>query len=171
MNEALNSGKYFGKYRGVVTNNNDSKAVGRLEVQVPQVLGDKKTWAVPCVPFAGKGVGFFMMPEKGTMVWVEFEAGDPSYPIWTGFAWAEGDLPRSDAQSHLKFIKTKKFSMTIDEQAGEVVIKYASGTTLTMNSLEVKIKAQTITVEGANGRKIEVDGVSARVNQTGLEVL
>ncbi|MGC4067380.1 MAG: phage baseplate assembly protein V [Polyangiaceae bacterium] len=164
-------GKYFGKYRGTVTKNTDPKGMGRLEVQVPSVLGDKKTWADPCVPFAGKDVGMFFMPEPGTMVWVEFEAGNPSKAIYTGFAWAEGDLSRAMAQPHLKFIKTKKFSLMVDEQKGEVEVKYGDNTRVKLTSLEVTIKAQTIKVEGANGRKLEIDGLSARVNQTGLEVL
>lgn len=165
------SGKYYGKYRGSVSKNNDKEGRGRLEVSVPQVLGSKKVWAEACVPFAGKGVGLFLLPEPGTMVWVEFEAGDPSFPIWTGFTWAQGDLPSGDAKPQLKFLKTKKFSLTIDEDKGEVELKYGDNTRVKLTSLEVTIKAQTIKVEGANGRKLEIDGVSARVNQTGLEVL
>jgi uncharacterized protein involved in type VI secretion and phage assembly len=165
------SGKFFGKYRGTISSNRDPEGRGRLEVTVPQVLGKKKLWAEACVPFAGSGVGFFMMPDAGTMVWVEFEAGDPNFPIWTGFTWAKGDLSSSEARPHLKFIKTKKFSLTVDEQNGEVEIKYGDNTRVKLTSLEVTIKAQTVTVEGANGRKLEIDGVSARVNQSGLEVL
>jgi uncharacterized protein involved in type VI secretion and phage assembly len=145
--------------------------MGRLLVAVPQVLHDEQQWALPCVPFAGKGLGFFMMPEKGTLVWVEFEAGDPSHPIYTGFFWGENDLSSSLAKPSVKYLKTKKFSLTIDEDKSEVELKYGDNTRVKMNALEVTIKAQTIKVEGANGRKLEIDGLSARVNQTGLEVL
>ena len=94
--------KFYGKYRGTVTDNQDSLARGRVKVQVPQVLGDAEVWALPCVPYAGKDVGFFAMPKKGAMVWVEFEAGDASYPIWTGSSWALGEVRywmRSQAES------------------------------------------------------------------------
>ena len=50
--------RYFGKYRGTVTDNADPTSRGRLKVNVPAVLGDLEVWAMPCVPYAGDGVGF-----------------------------------------------------------------------------------------------------------------
>ena len=41
-----------------------------------------------CVPYAGPKVGFVMLPEVGSGVWIEFEGGDVSYPIWTGMLLA-----------------------------------------------------------------------------------
>ena len=41
------------------------------------------SWAMPCAPYAGQQVGFFAVPPIGANVWVEFEGGDPDYPIWT----------------------------------------------------------------------------------------
>ena len=67
---------YFGKYRGTVANNLDPLGRGRLQVSVPAVLGDVSAWAMPCVPYAGPNLGFYTMPEIGTGIWVEFEAGD-----------------------------------------------------------------------------------------------
>ncbi|HBL27563.1 MAG TPA: baseplate assembly protein, partial [Acidobacteria bacterium] len=54
---------FYGKYRGKVSNNIDPLQIGRLQVSVPEVLGDGRlSWALPCVPFAGPGVGFFALP-------------------------------------------------------------------------------------------------------------
>ena len=50
------------------------------------------TWALPCVPFAGINAGFFAVPAIGSAVWIEFEQGDPDYPIWAGCFW--GRRPR-----------------------------------------------------------------------------
>ena len=50
---------------------------------------DDSGWALPAVPYAGDGVGFFMIPPIGASVWIEFEHGDPDYPIWTGCFWAD----------------------------------------------------------------------------------
>ncbi len=36
------------------------------------------------MPAAGKSSGAFFVPEIGANVWIEFEQGDPDYPIWTG---------------------------------------------------------------------------------------
>ena len=84
---------HFGKYRGQVTDNADPTGRGRVKVRIPSVLGDNDVWAMPCVPYAGAGVGFYCMPEPGTNVWVEFEAGDSSFPVWTGCFWGDGELP------------------------------------------------------------------------------
>ncbi len=77
--------KYFGKYRGTVINNIDPMQTGRLQVQVPDVTGlIPSSWAMPCFPASGKQMGVWALPQIGAGVWVEFEQGDPDYPIWTG---------------------------------------------------------------------------------------
>jgi len=80
--------KYYGKYRGTVFNNIDPEQRGRIQALVPDVLGLKpSTWALPCVPLAGKLEGTFMVPQLGAAVWIEFEQGESDYPIWTGGFW------------------------------------------------------------------------------------
>jgi hypothetical protein len=72
--------EFFGKYRGKVENNVgkvennvDPMQMGRVQVSVPAVLGGGRlAWAVPCVPYAGPGVGFFADPPRGDNVCVEF---------------------------------------------------------------------------------------------------
>jgi hypothetical protein len=79
------NGKYYGKYRGTVVNNVDPMQMGRLTVQVPDVKGlIPSTWAMPCFPITGKQMGAYSIPQIGAGVWVEFEQGDPDYPIWSG---------------------------------------------------------------------------------------
>ena len=82
------SENYFGKHRGLVLNNIDPEQRGRLLVQVPDVLGlGISSWAMPCVPMAGIQMGAYFVPLIGSGVWVEFEGGNPDYPIWTGGFW------------------------------------------------------------------------------------
>lgn len=76
--------QFFGKYRGTVINNIDPLQSGRVQVSVPDVLGQDLAWAMPCVPFTRKGTLARGIPSNGANVWVEFEAGDPDRPIWTG---------------------------------------------------------------------------------------
>ena len=79
------SEKFYGKYRGTVLNNIDPMQIGRLQVQVPDVTGlIPSSWAMPCFPFTGKQMGMWAIPQIGTGVWIEFEQGDPDYPIWSG---------------------------------------------------------------------------------------
>ncbi len=87
--------KFYGKYRGLVIENIDPEQIGRVLLQVPDVLGEiPSTWAMPCVPAAGIQSGCFIVPPIGSQVWVEFEQGDADYPIWTGGFWGTvGDIP------------------------------------------------------------------------------
>jgi len=65
--------------------NQDPLGLMRIRVQVPDVFGKMgASWAVPCVP-----PGYKSTPEVGDGVWIEFEAGDPSRPIWIGTFVAE----------------------------------------------------------------------------------
>ena len=80
--------KFYGKYRGLVVANLDPMQIGRIMAQVPDVLGEiPSSWAMPCVPVAGIQAGAFMVPPVGSQVWMEFEQGNPDYPIWTGGFW------------------------------------------------------------------------------------
>ena len=86
--------RYYGKYRGTVFNNIDPQQRGRIMALVPDVLGlTPSNWALPCVPIAGKQQGTFMVPQLLAKVWIEFEQGDPDYPIWVGGFWAAAPLP------------------------------------------------------------------------------
>ena len=89
------SEKFFGKYRGLVLNNIDPMQMNRLQVQVPDVAGlIPTTWAMPCVPVAGLQNGMVALPIIGSGVWIEFEQGDPDFPIWTGGFWGlAADVP------------------------------------------------------------------------------
>ena len=96
MNE---SNRYYGKYRGTVFNNIDPEQRGRIQAIVPAVQGlVPTTYALPCFPIAGKQEGVFMVPQIGAGVWIEFEQGDPEYPIWTGCFW--GESPAAPAIPH-----------------------------------------------------------------------
>jgi hypothetical protein len=87
--------KHYGKYRGLVIANIDPEQIGRVLVQVPDVLGEiPSSWAMPCLPAAGIQSGIFVVPPIGSQVWIEFEQGDPDYPIWTGGFWGiVGEVP------------------------------------------------------------------------------
>ena len=85
--------RLFGKYRGAVLNNLDPLQLGRIQATVPDVSGLAPTsWAMPCVPVAGKQMGTFVLPQIGSGVWI-FEQGNPEHPIWTGCFWGVGEVP------------------------------------------------------------------------------
>lgn len=98
--------RFFGKYRGVVHDNADPEHRGRVQVIVPRLLGPTTPtgWALPAAPYAGPDQGFFAVPDKGAAVWVEFEEGDLSSPIWSGGFWGapqQGDVGQSDSTARV----------------------------------------------------------------------
>lgn len=91
---ATQAGRHYGKYRGIVSDNQDPRRLGRLRARVPEILADVETgWALPCAPYSGQGSGAFWVPSPGAGVWIEFEAGEVSRPIWSGCWWSSDGLP------------------------------------------------------------------------------
>jgi hypothetical protein len=128
--------RHFGKYRGKVTDNDDPAAIGRIKAQVPELFGDLSTpWATPCAPYTGEGVGFHAIPPVGAGVWIEFEAGDPSRPIWTGGWWGSSDVPADQdgtaAKPSLKILRSEKGLMAaLDDDANTLTLSDDKGSNL-----------------------------------------
>lgn len=162
--------QYFGKYRGRVVDNYDPNKKGRLKVTIPQVLGEVAVWAMPCVPYAGPELGFYTMPEVDAGVWVEFEAGDPSFPVWVGCFWNDGDIPDADAKPSIKFFRTNKFRLRIDDDEGEILIENDSGSEIRLTSEDIVIKSAKIGNEASGGRKTLLSSGGFNVNDGALEV-
>ena len=154
--------RYYGKYRGSVTDVDE--ATMRIKAAVPAVLGDLSTgWAMPCVPYAGPNVGIAFLPEVGSGVWIEFEGGDPSLPVWTGGYWRDGEYP-SDVKAKVKVIVTaSENKIVLDDDAGQIVISDNNGNKITLDSSGVQIER--------GGKKVLVSASEVNVNDGALEVL
>ena len=72
---------FHGIYRGTVMNTADPQMKGRMQVAIPDVSGAGSAWAMPCRDYKSTAT-----PPIGTVVWVMFERGDPSSPVWMGCA-------------------------------------------------------------------------------------
>ena len=91
----LDKVRFYGKYRGIVKDNEDSKTLLRIKALVPKI--SKKftlSWALPCTDLLGNNRGKFKVPAVGDGVWIEFEGGDPDYPIYSGMWCAKDDIPQ-----------------------------------------------------------------------------
>jgi uncharacterized protein involved in type VI secretion and phage assembly len=171
---------YFGKYRGQVENNLDPMRLGRLQVSCPAVLGEGSlSWALPCTPYAGPGVGLFLLPPLGANVWVEFEAGNIDYPIWGGCFWGTGEVPASPATENIKMLKTEGVSITIDDMqnAGGLTMVIESPAVTDVIRLVCDTKGVELTIGDAKlNMTIEDivttfgDGASTRLSADGLEL-
>ncbi|MPY59624.1 phage baseplate assembly protein V [Streptomyces spongiae] len=126
---AAPSNRYLGKFRGRVVSNNDPLRIGRVTVEVPDVLGNEpSTWALPCLPFTGPQSGQFVVPPPGAGVWVEFEQGDPSFPVWTGCWYGTAEELPPDAQNALPANSPNKPVVVQTPGAHKIVMNDAAGT-------------------------------------------
>ncbi|UOQ64811.1 phage baseplate assembly protein V [Hymenobacter volaticus] len=140
--------KYYGKYRGIVMDNKDDTNRGRIKVQVQSVLGDMQVSADPCLPYTGKGSGSYLVPDKGAGVWVEFEAGNVDYPIWTGCYWADKELPKDEKSNtvkpSLRMIRSEKgLMLTMNDDSEIITLSDKDGSNImTIEVNEGKIRIQ-----------------------------
>jgi uncharacterized protein involved in type VI secretion and phage assembly len=156
-------GRHFGKYRGTVIDNADPDKKGRLKVSVPAVLPPGlSVWAMPCVPYAGDKVGLFALPAPGSGVWVEFEAGDISFPIWVGGFWADNEAPDA-ASPDVKMFKTEKLGLLLDDSGQKVTLGPDSGAVVTLAT-------DAVTAAGQSKHTVSTNGISAEIapNKTSL---
>jgi hypothetical protein len=184
--------KYYGKYRAVVTDNQDPHNLGRLKVKVPSLMGEHDIgWAMPCFPYGGgKNRGVYMIPEQDDGVWVEFEAGNISYPIWSGTWWVKGETPEGIESAKpapdLKIIKSKcGHIIQLDDTPGSemITIKEAkNGNAIVMDQKGIKITdgansgneitldAQGITCKDKNGNGVSLNATSGYPAGKGIEL-
>lgn len=159
--ETLNQ-TFYGKYRGKVVDTADSTKRGRLKVTVPAVMGDQQVWAMPCVPYAGAQIGFFALPPVDSAVWVEFEGGNISQPIWAGCFWQDGEIESADAVEGIAFWKTPGLKIRIDNDAGTLEIETSGGSKITVKGDSIKIEAPEVELSGNGGTaKVSASGFDA----------
>ena len=149
--------QFLGKFRGLVVDVNDPLNMGRLKASCPSVLGSLSTgWAMPCAPYAGNGSGDYLVPPVGAPVWLEFESGDPSYPIWSGGWWGPNEAPGSPTSTTpapgRRVLRSESgLTVSLDDDAHELLVSDGQGNNLfriKAQSGEIQITATTkVTLE------------------------
>jgi uncharacterized protein involved in type VI secretion and phage assembly len=166
--------KYYGVYRGTVVNNVDPLQIGRIIAIVPDVSGViPTTWAMPCVPIAGKQMGTFLVPQIGSGVFVQFEAGDPDRPVWLGGWW--GDVAEVPALAlagvpgdpNIVIQTTLQNSVIVSDlpgPTGGIMLKSTTGATIIVNDTGIYI-------QNGKGASIVMVGPSVTINEGALVVV
>ena len=144
--------RFYGKYRGLVATNVDQLGQGRITAIVPEVLGvTPSTFALPCTPYAGVQAGLFTVPMVGSGVWIEFEAGDVTRPIWSGCWWGSAEVPLNESGDAATFVNK--------------VLRTDTGLMLAFNDA-----TQTITMTDKTGLNV-ISMALGRINVTGKAVV
>jgi len=169
--------RFYGKYRGTVVNNIDPLQIARIQVSVPDVSVIPGTWAMPCMPIAGKQEGVFMVPQIGAGVWVEFEQGNPDYPIWVGGFWGSAAEvpalalvpPAIPPGQNIVVQTTAQNAVVLSDSpptpvSGGIVLKSTTGAMIVVND-------SGIYIQNGKGASITLIGPTVTVNMGALVVV
>ncbi len=169
----MSAGPFYGKYRGVVLNNIDPLQIGRIQASVSDVAVLPSSWAMPCLPWAGINTGLFTVPPIGAGVWIEFERGDPDYPIWVGGYWGSAaEVPAlaravPPGVAGLTIQTTLKNGITISDTpgpSGGILIQTTTGAMVSVSDVG-------IVISNGKGAVINMTGPSVDVNLGALTVI
>lgn len=164
--------RYYGKYRGTCVNNVDPMMQGRIQVIVPDVTIVPSSWAMPCFPVSGIQNGVFTVPPIGAGVWVEFEQGDPDYPIWVGGYYSAADVPAMaravpPGLSGFTFQTTLQNGVTISDTPGPtggILLKTTTGAMISISDIG-------IVISNGKGATISLLGPAVDINAGALTVI
>jgi len=159
-------------------NNLDPMQIGRIQATVPDVTGELPTgWAMPCVPFAGTQMGSYAVPPVGAGVWIEFEHGDPDYPIWVGGYWGSAAEVPSLALApppippgqNVVIQSSGQNIFLINDSApspttGGVILKSTTGAMIVVND-------SGIYISNGKGASITMVGPTVTINDGALQVI
>lgn len=169
----MSTGPFLGKFRGVVVNNVDPMQIGRIQAIVPDVSPIPSSWAMPCLPWAGINTGVFTVPPPGSGVWIEYERGDPDYPIWVGGYWGTAAevplLARAvpPAVPGITIQTTLKNGLTISDvpgPTGGILIQTTTGAMISVSDVG-------IVISNGKGAIINMTGPTVDVNLGALTVI
>jgi uncharacterized protein involved in type VI secretion and phage assembly len=171
----INAGKkFYGIYRATVINNVDPMQIGRIQVICPDVSNIIPTsWAMPCVPIAGKQSGTFVVPQIGAGVWVQFEQGDPDYPVWTGGFWGiAAEVPALalagvPGDPNIVLQSSLQNSIVISDlpgPTGGIMLKSTTGATIIVNDTGIYI-------QNGKGASLVMVGPTVTINNGALVVI
>jgi hypothetical protein len=165
--------KFYGIYRGTVVNNQDPLLMGRINAICENVASlTPTTFAMPCVPFTGKQMGSFVVPQVGAGVWIQFEGGDPDRPVWSGGYWHNpAEVPALayagvPGDPNILIQSTLQNAIVISDlppPAGGIILKTLSGATIIVNDAG-------IIIENGKGASIIMSGPAVTINHGALVI-
>ena len=122
-------------------------------------------------PLGGDKTGFFRLPPVGAGVWIEFEHGDPEYPIWSGCWWG------SQMEIPLKLVTPLPYKklMIKTEGGNSVIIDDTPGIggiiLETSGGQKIAVSLKGIEISNGLGASIKLTGPKVSINSGALDVI
>lgn len=154
-------GRFYSIYRGMVMDNNDPNHMNSLQVAIPEIQGGIIVWALPFGQHGGLKTGFkYLAPEIGDTVYIMFEYGNPSKPLWTYHGFGLEQIPEElDDPNKMGIITPNGNLVILDETSGELKVFTEGNITIKSNKV---IQFQ----DGANEGLIKIKELTNKLNQT-----
>lgn len=130
-------GRYYSKYRAIVLDSNpDNDNTGNIIVKIPRVQGGMIIKARSGSFYGGIGFGYKgFTPKPGELVWVEFENGNPTKPIWSYHTWGKLECPKD--------LRDINSCGIVTPNGNKIIIKESES----KNTLEIIINNSSILLE------------------------
>ena len=142
-------GRYYSKYRALVLDSQpDEEHIGNILVQVPRVQGGMKIVA-RAKDFSG-GPGFgrkYFTPQPGEIVWVEFENGNPTKPLWSYHTWAKEECPEELHGIHTCGLVTPNGNKVVITESDD-----KDTLAIAINDTTIEMSGDTITINGGKNK-------------------
>jgi uncharacterized protein involved in type VI secretion and phage assembly len=166
------AGRIDGVVTGVVAENLDPEALGRVQVAFTDPRLGGSAWARVATPMAGDGRGVYLLPEVGDHVLVAFEHGDRRSPFVVGALWGENEEPperNEDGRNNKRTIRSRSGHLIrLDDTEGAEkveVVDSTGGASVVLDSA-----ARTITVEAQGDLTIRSKGGTLRLEGLRIEI-
>ncbi len=158
--------RFFGKFLGFVVDNEDPKHLSRVKVRVPEVFDTEDTgWAQPC-ELSGPHTGIAAVPAVGSLVFVEWPAGDTSrMPIWSGGPRTDGDGVPGAGPDTILLITAAGNKLSVEDSSGSeaIAVEAVSGAKVTLDSAGMVLEF--------GNQKVALTQSSVSINDGALEVM
>lgn len=163
--------RHFGKYRATVSDISDPDDMLRIKATVPAVYGDTDSpWALPAIPFAGPSHGLVLLPEVGDGVWIEFEGGDISRPIWSGCWFSRNQRPSPSGEKVRLLATSAGHQIVLDEDSDEIKLVHPGGAKLTLGSSDISLEMGNCTLK-ITSTEINLNNGMVKVTQAGASLV
>lgn len=171
-----NEFNYNAFYMAIVEDTNDPLKLGRVRIRIPALHGGTKDnsfyienealpWAKPAIlNGAGNDVGQFIIPTKGTRVFVTFEYNNRTHPIYFGGVITNVKKSTKQYNDNEEIFEGQEFTIStddrikdIDGEAYQVIYKSFKGATILVND---KDGEETLKIIDAAGQQITMKNSS-----------
>lgn len=167
---APTTGRWYGVYPALVSDNQDPDGQGRVRVVLPWAPDGSErydAWARLATMMAGDDRGTWFIPEIDDEVLVSFGAGSPDHPYVVGALWNGKDGPPEsiDAGNNVRAIVSRNdIRIVFDDHDGAEVLTLSTpgGRKVTLSDA-----GQTLKVEDPLGNSVEFAVGGITLNTSG----